>query len=481
MKKALGYFTEAEIIAEKKGYKNQLVPIKNQLGEVYRVFSNYGEALGHYKEALGIVMETEPHTQDQIVVITNNIALVYHGEKNYDMAMEYYQRAYKIAARGKSDSNKVLLALNLADLYNELDRPIEAQKYLNEVKSLPKSKIFERGWKINYAESLMIEGRVIEARKIIDSMLIGISSADIDCYVCIMEVSSKVYEKLGRIDEAIKYTKIGLANTQEMRDKISLYDQASALYTKKKDLAAALSYKDSVMIAKDSMSGLINRGLFEANKVELKVQQYRNELQLKNERHCAERKIFIIGIIFCLLLCLFIYLWLRSRIIKQKQEKIISEKGQQILNLEMENLKNNIAEKNRRLSAKALYLSGRNELIEDIMDSLAHIPEVSLNKEIVNYMKTLKGYLKTDAEWDEFVTYFEQVNHNFFKILKERHPQLTAHDLRFLCYIYMNLDIKEISSIFSITSEAGRKRKQRIAKKMEIDVDDLHDYILKLT
>ncbi len=165
MKKRLDILLRLRSLPKKKGYKNQLVPIKNQLGEVYRVFSNYGEALGHYKEALGIVMETEPHTQDQIVVITNNIALVYHGEKNYDMAMEYNQRAYKISVRGNSDSNKVLLALNLADLYNELDRPIEAQKYLNEVKSLPKSKIFERGWKINYAESLMIEGRVIEARK----------------------------------------------------------------------------------------------------------------------------------------------------------------------------------------------------------------------------------------------------------------------------------------------------------------------------
>ena len=53
-----------------------------------------------------------------------------------------------------------------------------------------------------------------------------------------------------------------------------------------------------------------------------------------------------------------------------------------------------IAEKNRTLSAKALYLSGRNELIEEVIGSL----ENSGNKEVQPAVKKLKSYLKSDAE-----------------------------------------------------------------------------------
>ena len=259
-----------------------------------------------------------------------------------------------------------------------------------------------------------------------------------------------------------------------------MYNQISKLYLLNHDYAIALQYKDSVIATKDSISGLINQEFFETTKIKLKVQRYENELKINNEKHSAERKIFIIAIAFTLLLFFFIYRTLKNRIVKQKQEKIITENQQKIFTLELENLKNNIAEKNRKLSAKALYLSGRNELIEEVVNALSQIPEVSQDKDASNYMKTLKNYVKTDSEWDDFISYFEKVNPAFLSTLKIKHPQLNAADIRFICYIYMNLDIKEISAIFSITTEAGKKRKQRIAKKMEIDADDLHEYILQL-
>ena len=78
--------------------------------------------------------------------------------------------------------------------------------------------------------------------------------------------------------------------------------------------------------------------------------------------------LFIFAVVFVLVVFWFIYRGLKNRITKQKQEKIIAENEKKILNLELNNLTNNIAEKNRKLSAKALYLSGRNELIEEVID-----------------------------------------------------------------------------------------------------------------
>lgn len=477
--KALEYFSQAEILAESGKWQQELFDIKNNIGVMYANLSNYGEALGYYHQALEIALK-DP--KDNLVMVLNNIANSYSYKKDYHNALKYFRDAYENPKAIKDDRSRSFLAINISDTYNKLGNFKEARKYLMEVKDIPRSKKVEEVWQVNYAETFFLEGDLDKAEKMMLKLWEGTSGEkDDDSYLYIVELLSRIYTKKDNPEKAIFFAKKGLEHTYKMKGRIELYSQLSRLYKEKKEYATAFQYKDSVIATKDSISNLINNELFETNKVKLKVQQYQNELKINKEKQSAERNIFIIVIIFSLLLFFFIYRVLKNRILKQKQEKIIAENQQKIFALELENLKNNIAEKNRKLSAKALYLSGRNELIEEVINSLSQIPEVSQKKEVSSYMKTLKNYIKTDSEWDDFISYFEKVNPAFLSILKTKHPQLTAADIRFICYIYMNLDLKEISTIFSITLEAGKKRKQRIAKKIEIDADDLHNYILRLT
>ena len=275
--------------------------------------------------------------------------------------------------------------------------------------------------------------------------------------------------------------KKGLGHTSNYSEKINLYNQLSEIYLGTGEHNLAFKYKDSVILAKDSLSTRVNRDLYESNKVKFKVQEYQNELTVRREKQSAERMLFIVAGIFVLVVFCFIYRGLKNRITKQKQEKIIAENERTILNLELNNLTNNIAEKNRKLSAKALYLSGRNELIEEVIDSLSRIPEISKKKEVVDYMRTLKTYIRKDDEWDDFITYFEEVNPVFIKTLNEKFPELNASDIRYLCYVYMNLDLQEIANIFNITYNAAQKRQRRIKEKMEIDKDtSLHEYLIQV-
>lgn len=477
---ALEYYTKAEVLIEKLHIKDKLFFIKNSIGIVYERLSNYGEALGYYQKALEIAKEN--NSQKNISSALNNIGAIYDREKDYDTALDYYKKSHKIATANNFENVRAVLAQNISNIYNNLGDYKQARKYLTEVKNVSTSKKQRQLLDINYIQSFVVEGKITEAQKMLEQLMLQVDKQKQDgCYICAAELLSDVYFMQNKLDLAITYAKKGLKNADNLSDRINLYHKIAVFYTKKGLFETALKYKDSVIINKDSLAKAVNRELFETNKVKLKVQDYENEIKINKEKHESERILFIIGIAFSFSLSYFIYRGLKNRILKQKQEKIIAENEQKIVNLEMEGLKNNIAEKNRKLSTKALYLSGRNELIEEVINSLAKIPEILQNKEIANYIKTLKEYLKTDAEWDDFISYFEQVNHDFFKALKTKHPQLTPQDIRFLCYIYMNLDIKEISTIFSITSEAGRKRKQRIAKKMEIDIDDLHEYILKIS
>jgi len=476
---ALEYYSEAEILAENEQWQQELFDIKNNIGVVYVSLSNYGEARGYYEQALEIARK-DP--KDNLVMVLNNIANTYSYEKDYSNAIKYFKNAYSDPKANNSKDASTFLAINISDNYNKLCNYKEARNYLDKVATFKKSGKVAQFWKLNYAETYYIEGNYSEAEKMMLELLNeNADEKDADSYAYITELLSKIYTKMNDPAKAIYYAKKGLQHSFKMKGRIDLYERLSDLYFNQNEYATASKYKDSVIATKDSIAFLVNKELFETNRIKLKIQRYQNELKINKEKQANERTIFVLVLIFSIILFFFIYRVLKSRLLKQKQEKIITENQQKIIELELDHLKNNIAEKNRKLSAKALYLSGRNELIEEVINSVSQIKEVAQNQEVSNYMKSLKDYLKTDAEWDDFITYFEKVNPAFLSTLKTKHPQLNPADIRFICYLYMNLDLKEISNIFSITVEAGKKRKQRIAKKLEVDADELHNYILQLT
>ena len=145
----------------------------------------------------------------------------------------------------------------------------------------------------------------------------------------------------------------------EMKDRLELYEQLAELHLKQKDYNEAFRYKDSVFIAKDSLTARINAGLFESNKVRLKIQEYQNELAINKEKQSAERKLYIVSIVFVLIVLFFTYRGLRSRIAKQRQEKNIADANQKIFDLEMKGLKNSIDEKKQDTKCKSPLSFGK--------------------------------------------------------------------------------------------------------------------------
>jgi tetratricopeptide (TPR) repeat protein len=512
LSEALEYFTKADLLAAKNNYEDKLFPIKINLGIIYQKFSNYGEALGQYQSAYNLAQKSG--SEKDLAKALGNIGVLYSREKDYKNALKYYKQAYPLTTDKEATYVRLMLAINMSDLYNKMGNFNEARKYLNDVKNLPKSKKVEQLWVINYADSYIVEGRPDKALKMIDEIVNNIDKKrEGVCYVCVAELLSKVYYNQNKTELAIKFARQGLRNTPQMPEKIELYDQLSRLHLKRGEYDLAFQYKDSVLIAKDSISVLINNGLYESNKVKLKVQEYQSELQAKTEKQQAQLYFFVVIIVVCLLTSFAIYKGLKNKIVRQNQEKVIIQRNQEIINLELEKknlelekinkehllteqeletiknaallkqeqLKNKISEKNRELSAKALYLSIRNELIESSINSLSAIPAISKNTSVSNHIKILQRHLKSDTGWEEFINHFEKVNPAFLKALKEKHPTLNGKDIRFVCCIFMNLDVKEIGNIFNITYNAASKRKQRIKEKMGVDNEaSLYEYLLNL-
>jgi len=503
---SLELLTQARVLAEKNHwYKQQFLAINN-IGANYYSMLEYGEALNFYLEAYTIaIKELEPKYE---MTVLNNIAILYSKEKKYDKAIEYFTKAYDIAKENKEEVKIGLYAMNLGNVYNEMNNPELARTYFSEALPLLKNEPqFLVLAKIGIAECDRRQNHPELARNTAEELLQTTKDVQFN------DIGTSILMIIARSYAAENNTEMGIANANKvlaanpnLETKISVFELLSNLYSKNKAFGPALSFKDSILKATVALNEIKNGKLFENSKVKFEIQNYRNEIALNESKISNERKIFYSVLAVIIIIVFFVVWTFRNLSIKHKQNKLIAERSEQILALELEKeksdnlllerqfieketnalleqerLKNELELKNRKLSAKALYLSGRNQMIEEVLSELTALPQLSKDVSLVNHITALKNHLKTDDEWNNFITHFEEVNQTFLNTLKAKHPGLTANDIRFISYIYMNLSTKEIASMLNVTAEACRKRKERISAKMDLPPDvNFYDYLTSL-
>lgn len=493
---ALSSLTKAQLIAEKNNWAQEVFETKNNIGIIYMNISDYGEALDYFLDAYTIAIKN-PNSNNEMSVL-NNIAVIYCMEKNFEKGREYYLKAYELAKKTNNKTKMGMYAMNLvkvAHLFNELDA---ASAYLEDVKAFSTTdKALQFEVQAMTADNYMLRGDLNTAKKILLELQTETSKMNFKSKAnkeTVLNLLSKLYGLENNQDAHIFYLNEYLQVATELEAKASIYSSLSEAYVLKNEYSKALDALKMMVVANDSISKKRNEKLYESNKVKFEVMNYKKDLSTSIAASKLERKIFVAALVVLAVLIFFLYRTFKNRAIKQEQKKIIAESQQKIIALELEKeksdklllekqiseienqalleqeyFKSEIEQKNRKLSAKALYLSGRNELIEEMVQSLSKLPVVSQNNLIKDHIKALKEHLKSDSEWDDFIVHFEEVNQGVLAALKERHPQLNANDIRFICYVYMNLTFKEIGAILNITQEACRKRKERISLKMDLD------------
>ncbi len=502
--KSLEFLTEAKAISEENNWHKQRFLAINNIGANYYLMLDYGEALDNYLEAYKIALKELDAKYEMIVL--NNIAILYSKENQFEKSEEYFLKAYEIA-KENNDSLKIgLYAVNLATVANEKREAEKAEKYIKIATPLLKNapSILAQA-KITNAQNLVLKKDFSAAKKIALQLLPALNTPELSEHrISVFMILSSIYENEKNIQAAIDYANRAANDiNSSIENKIDVFNRLTELYKILNDNFTAFAYKDSVILAKDSLNQVKNGKLFENSRIKFELQNYQKELSDSQKKLSAERKIFY-SIIAAGVIFILIILWsLRNYSVKLKQRKIIAERTQKITELELEKeksdklileqqlnerealalleqerFKNEIESKNRQLASKALSISTRNELIEDIIDSLTKESEISQNENLRKRILELRNHLKKDSEWDDFFTHFEETNYGFLSSLKEKHAELTSNDIRFLSYVYMNLSTKEISSLLNITVEACRKRKERIIKKMNLEEDiNLYDYL----
>jgi DNA-binding CsgD family transcriptional regulator len=133
------------------------------------------------------------------------------------------------------------------------------------------------------------------------------------------------------------------------------------------------------------------------------------------------------------------------------------------------------------LSRYVMELDQKVEVLAKVKDRIAGLyPDVndSTRAELMSIVNSIKASANDTKLWDDFKVYFDRTNPGFLMTLANRHPELTPMDLKYCCYLKMNMSNDDIRSLLGINQESVRTHKYRLKKKMDLPRDqDLLAYL----
>lgn len=206
-------------------------------------------------------------------------------------------------------------------------------------------------------------------------------------------------------------------------------------------------------------------------------------------------------IIYVLMACFVVYVIYRmqQKMLARQQKKheeeqkrlqylhqLEMEKSEkEIIKLRNEKLETELEYKNSELASTSMHLLQKGDLLENIKDELIRIKKSSSQTsadDVKKLIRILKEEAKLDSEWEQFAVHFDTVHSGFLKMMKQKYPTMSAHDLKLCAYLRMNLSSKEIAQLENISVRGVEISRYRLRKKLQIPTEtNLFDFLLQIS
>ena len=171
----------------------------------------------------------------------------------------------------------------------------------------------------------------------------------------------------------------------------------------------------------------------------------------------------------------------QQRIEKENEEKLRRKKikaKREVVKLKNEKLKDEISTKNKELATATMNIIKKNEFLNQVKNQLIKVKTVNDVKSVV---KTIDKNINNKDDWHQFEKAFNNADKDFLFKIKEKHPALTANDLRLCAYLRLNLSSKEIAPLLNISLRSVEVKRYRLRKKLELPHEaNLIDYIINV-
>ena len=231
---------------------------------------------------------------------------------------------------------------------------------------------------------------------------------------------------------------------------------------------SAIAY-DSANIYKDSLARRDN--VYQLARMEhlREVEKYNDEIQKIN----VEKRMTVLTrnallAVFVLLTIITLLVIGRQRIRHRMKNNALTAKNA-LAELQLRDATEKLEHYTLHLQEKNELIERAGEEIEKLQSTIDNQQYFQTNNEVLQ--KLYSSTILTDEEWNEFKALFEQVHKGYLQWLKDRIPDLTPSDTRFLVLHKLKLSNKEMAGILGIQPDSIRSYKHRLKKRLDLTDD----------
>lgn len=477
---AIAYAYKAYLLAYENKMRPQQADALVILAEGYLYNDIYDLALEYGFNALEIYKEKG--TTEQIGATYTLLGWTYYDVENAELSLKYHTLAYDLYKKSGNEQ-KASVSLNGIGLIYQLKNEFKkAADYFNQVLVLANK--FKNNTLISAAyNNLGISsnntGEYEQAIRYFQLSL-KYSTGQILSLAEIHNQMSFSLVKLGRyheaeqsLNKAFAYIEQSTSNSKK-ENLLDYYKIFSQLYQLTGDYKHAYEYiqkYNSVreeFLSKNKINALLTLTMKrEAQEKERQIKALSLEKSLKS----YQRNTLAIIVVLLVIIGFLLYNKLRSR---QKKNAELAEVKQQLLSNKLEF--NHVELKNY-----SMYMAHKNEVISTFIEELG-VLEKAGGDDIIQRLHKLVNKFRYDVNSEKYIEDFnlqiETKYQDFFYNLQQKFPTLTQNERRLCAQIRLNLSIKEIASLNSISVKSVEMARYRLRKHFELSTNDsLNDFL----
>jgi tetratricopeptide (TPR) repeat protein len=242
-----------------------------------------------------------------------------------------------------------------------------------------------------------------------------------------------------------------------------LYPVLSKLYSAKGMPSLVGAYLDSAMFAKDSITRQFNSMQMMRARQKIELQEHRAEIEkmdAEKRLKALQANMLIFVVVVILLLSAFFIYYQRQRH-REKQAQMARE---------VKIKEDELASATRQLREFARNISEKSKLIEQL--------EQQQGPDMAVLTQLRERTILTPEEWSYFKKLFDKVHVGYLHRLRQKFPDLTQSEIRFIALIKLELGYQEMSSILGVSNHAVRTTKYRLLKKISLPTDKSLEEVL---
>lgn len=366
----------------------------------------------------------------------NTLGLIYRQYQQYDSAIYYFEATKREAIANNSKIWEAIAIGNIGISYYNQGELVKAIPYLK--KDVKECFAYYRTAYDNGMHSLMILA---------------------DIYLKL--------DSLAVVEQNIAQAKQYIDSTKDPLKHYAAYYPILARYNFKTDnYKAAYSYLDSGRKYNDS---LIRRDdIYKLAQVahKLEVDKHISQLQqLGAEKTLIERTrnglITGIAFVFVIIILIINRNRLKHRLKSRNLElqNRLAEQELQQAHLQLETITDGISKKNNLIERSRIE-------IERLREQLSEVEQKELDSDMLQQLYS--ATILTDEEWEEYKQVFEQVHKGYLVRLKDKLPDLSPADIRYIVLSKLKMSNKEMAAILGVQPDTIRTYKHRLRKKINL-------------